>query len=155
MLTVEADNSDLTQILRDVSRASGIVIDGGVRETRVYGTYGPANASSILFHLLDGMGYNIVIVERAGGGAPKRLMLSDRTVGPTAPAPSDSTPAGTPESVQQNAQQRADQPQLPPGAIPHPPPTPSEDQQARAQQNLERLRKMQAPLINPATPPQR
>ena len=43
-LTVKTQNSSLNQILREISRKTGMSITGGVSEERVFGTYGPAPA---------------------------------------------------------------------------------------------------------------
>lgn len=126
-LTVKANNSDLGQILRDVSRESGMVLEGPVRDVRVYGNYGPENPSAILTELLAGLGYNILMVGSAREGAPGKLILSARVGGPSPP---DTTP------------QKIEEPQLGPGAIAHPPPSQPDDPQVRAQQNLQRLQQM-------------
>ena len=145
-LTVEANNSDLTQIIREVSRETGMVLEGDVKEARVYGKYGPADASSILSELLQGMGYNVMIVGGAGEGAPKHLTLSKRVGGP-------SPPAAPVISSMTDATERQAEPQLGPGAIPHPAPPPSDDPQVRMQQNLDRLRQMRGPQNIQGTPP--
>ena len=145
-LTVEANNSDLTQIIREISRESGMDIEGNVKEARVYGKYGPADASSILSELLQGMGYNVMIVGGAGEGAPKHLTLSNRAGGPTPPAIALTSPMT-------DATERQVDPQLGPGAILHPAPPPPDDPQLRMQQNLERLRQMHAAQNNQGTPP--
>ncbi|HEY8998367.1 MAG TPA: hypothetical protein VIM60_10730, partial [Edaphobacter sp.] len=44
-LSIVATNSSLNQILRDISRAAGITITGGVAEERVFGNYGPGTPS--------------------------------------------------------------------------------------------------------------
>src|SRR5215472_9513423 len=47
-LVVAASNSSLNQILREISRLTGIKITGGINEERVFGTYGPAPANEVL-----------------------------------------------------------------------------------------------------------
>lgn len=152
MLTVQADNSSLSQILRDVSRKSGMVIDGDVKETRVFGNYGPKDPSAILSELLEGMGYNIMIVGGADGGTPKRMMLSARTGGPSLPASFIPTAAALPASVQQAIQLTQPSSDPTPGAIAHPHPPPPDDTQVRVQQNLQRLQQMHAILTKDGTP---
>lgn len=85
-LLVHADNSSLNQILRDISRTTGLKITGGVVDERVYGTYGPASTAAVLAALLNGTGSNMLLVE-AGGRAPQELVLTPRQGGPTPPNP--------------------------------------------------------------------
>ena len=87
LLEVRADNSSLNQILRDIARATGMKIVGGVADQRVFGSYGPAPAATVLQTLLDGTGTNILLQE-TGTHAPKQLVLSPQTAGPTPPPPS-------------------------------------------------------------------
>ena len=87
LLRVRADNSSLNQILRDVSRETGMKITGGVADQRIFGSYGPAQAATVLQTLLDGTGTNVLIVETPTH-APKELVLSPQTGGPTPPGPS-------------------------------------------------------------------
>ena len=152
MLTVQADNSNLSQILRDVSRESGMVIDGDIKETRVYGNYGPKDPSTILSELLEGMGYNIMIIGGADGETPKRMMLSSRTGGPSLPASFASATDPLPAPVQQAVQQIQPAADPTPGALAHPHPPPSDDPQVRAQQNLQRLQQMHSSLMKDGTP---
>ena len=85
-LEVEADNSSLNQILRDVSRQTGMKITGGVVDERVYGTYGPSAPADVLAKLLVGTGSNMVLMESSVEG-PKELILTPRQGGPTPPSP--------------------------------------------------------------------
>lgn len=87
MLEVRADNSSLNQILRDISRETGMKIVGGVTDQRVFGSYGPAPAATVLQTLLDGTGTNILLQE-SRTHAPEQLLLTPQTGGPTPPPPS-------------------------------------------------------------------
>lgn len=87
MLEVHADNSSLNQILRDIARETGMKIVGGVADQRVFGSYGPAPAATVLQTLLDGTGTNILLQETLTH-APEQLVLSPQTGGPTPPPPS-------------------------------------------------------------------
>jgi hypothetical protein len=87
LLEVRADNSSLNQILRDISRQTGMKIVGGVADQRVFGSYGPAPAVTVLQTLLDGTGTNILLQETAMH-APEQLVLSPQTGGVTPPPPS-------------------------------------------------------------------
>ena len=86
MLDVRANNSSLNQILREISRLTGMKITGGVADERVFGNYGPAEPSTILATLLDGTGSNMLIRETAGN-APAELVLTPRGGGATPPSP--------------------------------------------------------------------
>ena len=88
-ITVTADNSSLNQILREISRQTGMKITGGVNDERVYGTYGPADTSTVLSALLKGTGSNMLLIfdDRQ---APQELVLTPRAGGPTPPSPSAS-----------------------------------------------------------------
>ena len=76
-LTVKTQNSSLNQILREISRKTGMSITGGVSEERVFGTYGPAPAGEVLRQLLDGTKSNMLYQE-ATATAPAHLTLSAR-----------------------------------------------------------------------------
>ena len=90
LLQVRADNSSLNQILRDISRQTGMQIVGGVADQRVFGSYGPAPAATVLQTLLDGTGTNMLLKETADH-APEQLILSSRTGGVTPPGPSSAS----------------------------------------------------------------
>lgn len=90
MLQVRADNSSLNQILRDISRETGMKIIGGVADQRVFGIYGPAPAATVLQTLLDGTDTNMLLQETLNH-APEQLVLSPRTGGPTPPGPSSAS----------------------------------------------------------------
>ena len=90
MLEVRADNSSLNQILRDISRQTGMTVVGGVADQRVYGVYGPAPAATVLQTLLDGTNTNVLLKETPEH-APLQLVLSPQTGGVTPPGPSSPT----------------------------------------------------------------
>lgn len=141
-LTVDAHNSELSAILSDVARTSGMTIDGQQSDARVFGVYGPASPREVLTELLDGAGYNFMMVGATPGGAPRELLLSARTKGPAAPA-SASAEAAPPPSDDGND----DQEPPGPGAIVHVPPSVAQQAdeaqtQQRVQQQLQRLQAM-------------
>jgi len=129
MLTVQANNSELRQVLEDVSRESGMAIQGRVRDGRIFGSYGPGEPSSVLTELLSGQGYNILIVGGGPQGAPRQLLLTDRSAGPSLPPPT---------AVQNNAERV----ELGPGAIAHPPPEAVDDPQMRTYLRDRKLQQM-------------
>jgi hypothetical protein len=85
-MTITAENASLNQILREIAERTGMKITGGVTDERVFGTYGPADVSSILTTLLDGTGSNMLLLEDAHD-APQTLVLTPRNGGPTPPSP--------------------------------------------------------------------
>ena len=72
-LTVEANNSDLSQILKKVADDSGMVIEGSIKSIRVYGVYGPLNPFDVLTTLLTGSGYNFTMFGVTHQGAPREF----------------------------------------------------------------------------------
>lgn len=117
LLTVEASNSSLNQILRDISRETSIKITGGVADERVFGKYGPAPAAQVLSALLDGTGSNMLLLG-SNGEAPAELILTPRSGGVTPPNPN----AAAIEDSQQSEDQspKEDYP-FPPNAPANPP----------------------------------
>ena len=78
-LAVEANNSDLTQILRDLAHMSGMTINGLYDGPRVFGAYRPGNSREVLADLLVGFGYNFIMVGAGTDGAtPHDLLLTSR-----------------------------------------------------------------------------
>ena len=128
-LDVRADDSSLNQILRAISRQTGLKITGGVADQRVFGNYGPATTASVLATLLDGTGTNILLLE-GSASTPPELVLTPRGGGPTPPGPSspifDDTPDSTPvqEPVQQQSVQQLQQPSARPQPASGPPSMP-------------------------------
>jgi hypothetical protein len=88
-LSVEANNSNLSEILQQISDASGMKVDGlqgsGRANPRVFGSYGPGAPRDVLSELLDGAGYNVLMLGVTSSGAPRELSLSVRPTG-AAPA---------------------------------------------------------------------
>ncbi len=88
-LRIAATNSSLQQILRDVSAATGLKVEGlntvqgAAAEQRIYGSYGPAAAREVLSSLLDGSGYNVLMIGDQGEGTPRELVLTSKRGGAT------------------------------------------------------------------------
>lgn len=82
-LSVQANNCSLSEILHQISRASGMKIEGlqtgGRPDQRVFGSYGPGAPPEVLSELLDGAGYNVLMLGRTSSGAPKELALTPRS----------------------------------------------------------------------------
>lgn len=75
-LTIAATNSSLAQILTEVSTATGVKVEGEQSDQRIFGSYGPASARDVLNQLLDGSGYNVLIIGDKGEGTPRELVLT-------------------------------------------------------------------------------
>lgn len=86
LMSINASNSSLNQILREISRQTGMKITGGVREERVFGHYGPAPVADILATLIDGTGTNMVLRQTASN-TPEELILTPRSGGVSPPNP--------------------------------------------------------------------
>lgn len=119
-LSIQAKNSSLSDILHQLAKNTGMSIDGLTKDQRVFGIYGPADPREVLSELLDGAGYNVLMLGSTDSGAPRELQLSIRNNGPAA--------AGQPTVVAQQ-QQDEDQDDTPPPpsyppageVVPHPP----------------------------------
>jgi len=104
-LTITADDSSLNQILRDISRLTGMKITGGVEDQHVFGKYGPGAPSGILASLLAGTGSNMLLRE-GPTHTPVELILTPRNGGPTPPNPNapgfnDESPSSSDQSSRQ------------------------------------------------------
>jgi hypothetical protein len=141
VLQVQAEDSDLHQILREIADRGGMTIDGSVPSVRVYGKYGPGKSRDVLTDLLTGLGYNFMMVGTTQRGVPQKLLLTDRINRPSAPAV-----AAPP------APAAAEDDQPGPGAVVNVPPAGPDDPQERAQQNLQRLQQMHDQQTKPNEP---
>ncbi len=129
LLKVTANDSDLAQILAKIAAVSGMVIDGSVQSTRVFGEFGPQDPREVLNELLVGSGYNYLMVGKTAFGTPRELRL--------APKLGTASPPSAPSSFS------TEEPEAPgPGAILHVPPAPPLDPQERVRNNLKRLQQM-------------
>jgi hypothetical protein len=108
-LIIDANNSSLDEILKEVATQTGAKVDGKVGDERVFGTYGPGPARDVITQLLDGTAYNVMMVGDLGEGTPRQIVLSNR---PTGPAPAN--------NAQNNGEDETEyeQPQQPMPAIP-------------------------------------
>jgi hypothetical protein len=79
-LEIEASNSSLNQILRQIATTTGAKLEGLRQDQRIFGTYGPGPASDVLLQLLDGSGYNLVMIGGRGADPPLEIALSARSL---------------------------------------------------------------------------
>jgi hypothetical protein len=160
-LWIQASNSSLDQILKDVSLETGVKVEGMGADERVFGTYGPGPARDVLNELLDGSGYNVLMVGDQGQGTPRRIVLSGRPTVPSQPSGAahpgaNNNDAENDQEAQQTAEpeppQPGEQPRVPynnPGpAVPVR--TPQQIFQER-QQQLQQMQQQQQ-QNNPQTP---
>lgn len=155
-LTVQANNADLSTILDRVSQVSGMKINGAAGNARVFGIYGPGTPSQVLTDLLDGVGYNFMMVGDNADGAPSELLLTAKSGAPTT-ATAAAVPPPSPSS--ESDDKDADQEPPGPGAIIHVPPSVAQQAdesqtQQRVQQNLQRLQQMRDDMEKQQSQPQ-
>jgi hypothetical protein len=165
-LSIAATNASLQQILHDVSTATGVKVEGQAADERIYGRFGPAPAREVLSQLLDGSGYNVLMVGDKGEGTPRELVLTARTHA----APKAASEAE--EHAQQNADDDApeepepiEQPSpgahrpfiIPPGQQPGQGRSPEQviqEMQQRQQQLIQQQQQQQQQQGQPLQPPQ-
>ena len=142
-LSVNATNSSLSEILKKLEATSGMTVDGFDKDSRVFGVYGPGPPRDVLASLLDGAGYNFLMVGSTNDGTPREIVLTARSNAPiSAPTPGSSQ-AEEPED---------DTPNYPPPPVETPQPVPPQgvppaEQRPRTPQEmlqeLQRLRQQQ------------
>lgn len=121
-LFIQASNSSLDQILRDVSLKTGARVEGMGADERVFGIYGPGPARDVLTELLDGSGYNILMIGDQGQGSPRRIVLSSRATVPPQTSGNANPGANSENNTEndQEAQQTVEPEQPGPGEQPRP-----------------------------------
>jgi len=110
-LEVEASNSSLDQILRQVAANMGAKLQGLTQDQRIFGTYGPGPARDVLSKLLDGSGYNVLMIGGRDADRPLEVVLS------VSPPASPQTAANN-----RNRSNSEDDEADPPLELPRPPP---------------------------------
>lgn len=144
---MQADNSSLSDILHQVSRASGMKIEGLVigssRDQRVFGSYGPGAPRDVLSELLNGTGYNVMMLGATPSGAPRELAL-------TSPSPAGAPGAQPQPPASQNGDNDDSGDNAQPTQYPEeqnltPPPGPPQMRRTPQQmlQELQRIRQQQ------------
>ena len=148
-LTIRADNSSLSQILRDLSTSSGMHVEGLATDQRIYGSFGPGEPLTVLASLVDGLGYNIMMVGESAAGVPRQLILSPRSdvaAAPEAAQQASSEPDQAEEDMSSDDPANAPEIVSPPrnfpvGAQPNDPAAGGRT----TQQMLEEMRRMRQP----------
>jgi hypothetical protein len=152
LLTIDAPNSTLSDVLSGVHRATGATIEGAAPTERVAVKLGPGNPEQVIAALLHGTPYGYVIL-----GSPEkrdvitRVLLTQQTSGdanqppPVQPHPQEANQEqqddGMPDrtvpddaGMQQNPDEQPEQNQQPPPAQQAQPQQPPPAQQAQPQQ---------------------
>ena len=119
-LTIKADNSELSQILRDISGSTGMKVEGLSSDERIFGTYGPGDAREVLLSLLEGSGYNVLMLGDTNG-VPRELSLTHRSA--TNSVASAPNARNSREEEDDEVEQEVQQP--PPQEQPQPAPNPN------------------------------
>ena len=138
-LVIKAANSSLEQIMHDVSAATGAKVEGLSADQRVFGQYGPGQARDVLSELLQGSGYNIIMIGDQGQGTPRQILLSVRQTGGAQPA---ARPATTGD--EDDTEEPAPNQEPIPGRFGFPPGGPRNQQQIQ-QEMRERQQQQQQP----------
>ncbi|HZB87783.1 MAG TPA: hypothetical protein VE291_03910, partial [Terracidiphilus sp.] len=147
----DASNSSLTQILAQITTATGAKIDGAAADQRIFGSFGPGSARDVLTQLLQGSGYNILMVGDNGHGLPREIQLSMRSAGSSVPAAArppqpDEDNDDTPDNTQVD---------IPPPPVPPAESLPRTPQQVQLENQIrERQQLLQQPGQQPAPPQQ-
>ncbi len=81
VLSVVANNSSLQQVVRAISKATHIPVTGLASDQRLFGSYGPGAPRQVLGELLEGSGYNVLMIGGSQSGIPERVELSARGTG--------------------------------------------------------------------------
>jgi hypothetical protein len=109
-LRIDAANSSLQQILKDVETATGAEVEGMGSDERVFGVYGPGLARDVLTQLLHGSGYNVLMVGDLGKGAPRQIVLSSRNAADAQSASKSGTNSGDEDAPENDAEEQPQQP---------------------------------------------
>jgi hypothetical protein len=158
-LRIEASNSSLGQILKDVATVTGSKVEGLGSDQRIFGSFGPGKARDVLSQLLDGSGYNVLMIGDQGQGTPREVVLSAQRKGDAPQVSYDQTASNGENTDNDEQPVPQPQPQPPPQPVPPnirngfepgaPPRTPQQIMQ-EMQQRQQQIEQMQ----QQANPPQ-
>jgi len=136
--------------------ATGAKVDGLSADQRVFGDYGPGQARDVLSQLLQGSGYNVIMIGDQGGGAPRQILLSLRQTGTDQPAARNNPSANDEDDVEEAQPQPPEpiinRPGFPVGA-PRSPQQIMQEMQQRQQQLQQQQGPAPLPTYQPAPPP--
>jgi hypothetical protein len=135
-LRIDAENSSLDQILTDVATATGAEVVGLAGDQRVFGSFGPGTTRDVLSQLLQGTGYNIMMVGDQGQGVPKQIVLSARSTAKAQPGTAHPTPDENEEDLPDYPQYDSQPQQSPPVPQPIRPGFPDQPMSGRPPQQV-------------------
>jgi AMIN domain len=124
LLTIKATKATLSEVLFTVQQRTGaqIAIPAGAEQEKIVADLGPAPASEVLAHLLNGSSFNFLILNAAND--PRRLdrvILSQRGDASTMPLAPIEEVVGTANEPEDGPQDRPVQAEVQPGSGPPPP----------------------------------
>ena len=151
-LRIDAKNSSLKQILDDVATATGTRIQGMGADQRIFGDYGPGTARDVLSQILNGSGYNILMMGDQGQGVPRQIELTARHASTAPAAASAPSPGnGDEDSADNDVEDTPPQPpQIPPALRPGFGPEPP---MRTPQQIMQEMQQRQREMQQRANPP--
>ena len=136
-LRIIAANSSLHQILDEFSKDTGTKVDGVAQDQRIFGNFGPGRPSDVLAELLQGSGYNFLLVGDSGSGLPREVILSAQATNAVANRPNaNQQQEDDYDDAPVDNNQVDTQPQAPPVAPPGPPRTNSDGMPVRTPQQI-------------------
>jgi hypothetical protein len=140
-LSIDAANSSLEQILKDVSMATGAEVEGLSSDQRVFGAFGPGPAREVLSQVLQGSGYNVIMIGDQGQGTPRQILLSVRQASASQPVTRTNVSSNEDEDVEEPQQPAAQEPisnrpGFAPGVPPRSPQQIMQEMQQRQQQQI-------------------
>lgn len=150
-LRIQASNSSLSQIIRDVTASTGIRIQGLGADERIFGNYGPGTARDVLAQLLDGTGYNVLMIGDQGEGTPREILLSAQSRGGAQPVVNSQSDSSDSSDDNSDAEDQPEpQPEPPPnirnGFTPGAPPrTPQQIMQEMQQRQMQQIQRQNNP----------
>jgi len=112
-LRIVAANSSLAQIMKAIAADTGATVQGMAQDQRIFGIYGPGRARDVISQLLDGSGYNVLMVGDLGQGTPRQIVLTSQAPGgPQPPGAGNPSPAN--EEDTEAEQEPPQEPEPPP-----------------------------------------
>ncbi len=151
-LRIAANNSSLDQILHEVARDTGAKVEGLSQDQRVFGSYGPGEPRDVLSQMLEGSGYNVLMLGGQGDGPPEEIVLS--IAKPEGPQPPASNASSEDESQVDEPPEPLPEPRPATVSPAFPPGQPPNNPQQLWQQMRERQLEMQQQQQNNMPPEQ-
>jgi hypothetical protein len=145
-LSVDAANASLSQILKNIEASTGMTVDGFEKDSRVFGVYGPGDPRDVLSSLLDGAGYNFLMVGSTDAGTPREIVLTARSNAPLTAQPSS-------PSEPEEEEEPVNNPPVEPSPLPASAPPPS-DRPRTPQEMLQELQRLRQQQPQPQGQPQ-